>query len=118
MLFKNKISTGILIIQSGTVKEKDGFRITTYGIGSIISFANLVNPTGNALADIKAESAVTAIFIPNQTLIHIMSEDLNFEEEVYRQSLYQLFTTQQILDYELDEQKINYILDRSEFHRV
>lgn len=54
-------------IKKGTVIETDKNNkdiLNTYGMGSVIFFGNLINPTGNALSTITAINVVEVIYIP------------------------------------------------------
>lgn len=115
---KNKIAKGVYVILKGIVKEYNEYFDITNGIGSVLSFGNLINISGNTLTESFAlEDDVQTIYIPNNVIFDIMNRDSDFEEGVYRSAVYTLFRTSQGESLGLDENKIHYVLVNSTFKK-
>lgn len=43
----------------------DGYNSSTHGMGSILTYANLINSTGDSLVTLKALTDLNCYFLPN-----------------------------------------------------
>lgn len=112
------MASGIYCIKKGTVLETYSALVdnsNTHGMGSILSFGNLVNPTGNSLSIIQAQSDLEMIYIPFQTIIHLMSQNAKFNEMVYKAAALDLYKIIPYCDPSLDDLKMQYLIDRSDY---
>eukprot|EP01017_Pseudomicrothorax_dubius_P048667 TRINITY_DN890_c0_g1_i3.p1 TRINITY_DN890_c0_g1~~TRINITY_DN890_c0_g1_i3.p1 ORF type:complete len:253 (+),score=70.81 TRINITY_DN890_c0_g1_i3:189-947(+) len=81
---------GLFVVTRGIVEERVGGENMTIlrGLGSIVSFANMVNPDSKkALFTAAARTDVTANCIPTQTLEPILRKNAKFREIVAKSSI-------------------------------
>lgn len=80
--------TGVYIIKKGLVEDAFfGDFTSRSGMGSTLSYANIINKNSVALSTLTAVSETQAYFIPRNVIMQLADENSEFEEEMYKHSL-------------------------------
>lgn len=89
---KDGLFGGIYIIVNGVVQElfyEDDYPSKS-GLGSIFSFANIINPDNKAVSEVKAVSNTKTYFIPANVVKNVMNNSPSFKEHIYKNSFFSL----------------------------
>lgn len=91
ILIKDKLFQGIYCLQKGTVMDITIQKSESelHGIGSLISFINLMNSSGNSLVTVQVKSNAQFQFIPLNVMKKCMDESQKFRQLVFKSAFIQ-----------------------------
>ena len=118
MLTKGKPAPVVYIVSSGScIEEYDNINIRK-GVGSVFSFANLVNSTMTAMHTVTTTEPTRVLCIQGKFLLDVMAQEPEFELSVYRSAFLKLMKNHKELTYFTESPDFHLFLSKTKIEKV